>query len=175
MFYFTVISHHQVKLMCSSSSSQIPLYRVILRLVVPTQDANTGSGSSKPDENGGTKPGSIVRVPEPTPPPNSPSGIPSAHSTSSSIPHTHGYQRCHSRNSSLDMRVSMTSRNSDIRSLNNRNGHSSNGHSRAASLDLRHTRNSSADLNKLIRNDVNLFFGCNQGTYFSFLTYHNYS
>ena len=58
----------------------------------------------------------------------------------------------------------MSSRNSDIRNHNNRNGHSSNGHSRAASLDLRHTRNSSADLNKLIRNDVNLVFGCSQGT-----------
>lgn len=129
----------------------------------PIQDASTSS-AAKSDENGGTKPGSIVRIPEPVPPPNSPSGLPTAHSTSSSIPHTHGYQRCHSRNSSLDMRVSMSSRNSDIRNHNNRNGHSSNGHSRAASLDLRHTRNSSADLNKLIRNDVNLVFGCNQGS-----------
>lgn len=41
----------------------------------------------------------------------------------------------------------------DIRGL------ASRGHSRAASLDLRHARNSSADLNKLIRNDVGLVFG----------------
>jgi hypothetical protein len=32
-------------------------------------------------------------------------------------------------------------------------------HSRTASLDLRHTRNSSADLNKMFRNDVGLVFG----------------
>ncbi|KAJ8974964.1 hypothetical protein NQ317_004801 [Molorchus minor] len=38
-------------------------------------------------------------------------------------------------------------------------GWRSRGHSRAASLDLRHVRNSSADLNKLIRNDVGLVFG----------------
>lgn len=161
MCYSTVTFHHQVKFHRFLASKPYSTL-IAFCLVVPTQDTTSGNNGSKPDD-GGTKPGSIVRVPEPTPPPNSPSGIPSAHSSSSSIPHTHGYQRCHSRNSSLDMRVSMTSRNSDIRSLNNRNGHSSNGHSRAASLDMRHTRNSSADLNKLIRNDVNLFFGCNQG------------
>jgi len=37
--------------------------------------------------------------------------------------------------------------------------HSRVSHSRTASLDLRHTRNSSADLNKLFRNDVGLVFG----------------
>lgn len=37
-----------------------------------------------------------------------------------------------------------------------------NGHSRTASLDLRHSRNSSADLNKIIRNDVGLVFNSHQ-------------
>ena len=46
----------------------------------------------------------------------------------------------HSRNSSWDMRV--TSR-----------------HSRNPSLDLRHSRNSSADLNKFVKNDLGLVFG----------------
>ncbi|PSN50775.1 hypothetical protein C0J52_05950 [Blattella germanica] len=74
----------------------------------------------------------------------------------------------HSRNSSLDLRVSsngcasVASRSStDIRNMT---GRSAVGHSRTASLDLRHTRNSSADLNKLFRNDVGLVFGAHQGT-----------
>ncbi|XP_022921061.1 BTB/POZ domain-containing protein KCTD3 [Onthophagus taurus] len=65
----------------------------------------------------------------------------------------------HSRNSSMELRLSGNcSRSSqDLRGLQGRNGSGPN-HSRAASLDLRHTRNSSADLNKMIRNDVGLVF-----------------
>lgn len=48
---------------------------------LPTQEFDTISNAAKADDQ--TRPGSIVRVPEPAPPPNSPS----------SIPHTHGYQR----------------------------------------------------------------------------------
>lgn len=40
------------------------------------------------------------------------------------------------------------------------------GHSRATSLDLRHARNSSADLNKLIRNEVGLVFGSHGKIFF---------
>lgn len=47
----------------------------------PMQESETVSNAAKVDDQ--TRPGSIVRVPEPVPPPNSPS----------SIPHTHGYQR----------------------------------------------------------------------------------
>lgn len=36
-------------------------------------------------------------------------------------------------------------------------------HSRTPSLDLRHTRNSSADLNKLFKNEIGLVFGPQQG------------
>jgi len=43
------------------------------------------------------------------------------------------------------------------------------GHSRTTSLDLRHSRNSSADLNKFIRNDVSLVFSPNQGNFLRFL------
>jgi BTB/POZ domain-containing protein KCTD3 len=63
----------------------------------------------------------------------------------------------HSRNSSWDMR--------DIRTSFNCNGGRPSqdrwapGHSRTASLDLRHSRNSSADLNKCIRNEIGLVFG----------------
>lgn len=97
-------------------------------------------------------------------------------------PHTHSTPRsnaavgtAHSRNSSQDLRVSsngcagssngvapLGSRSSnDIRNMATRAAASCalNGHSRAASLDLRHSRNSSADLNKLLRNDVALVFG----------------
>jgi hypothetical protein len=102
--------------------------------------------------------------------------LPTANNSGILLPgaHTHGThpqapQRTvpgHSRNSSLDLRVSsngcaVASRSStDIRNIA---GRSAVGHSRAASLDLRHTRNSSADLNKLFRNDVGLVFGAHQG------------
>lgn len=36
-------------------------------------------------------------------------------------------------------------------------------HSRTSSLDLRHVRNNSADLNKLYKNDISLVFGPQQG------------
>ncbi|KAL3287370.1 hypothetical protein HHI36_001844 [Cryptolaemus montrouzieri] len=63
----------------------------------------------------------------------------------------------HSRNSSMEMRLGMGSNYS--RSSQDLRGVASRTHSRTASLDLRHARNSSADLNKLIRNDVGLVFG----------------
>lgn len=53
----------------------------------------------------------------------------------------------HMRNSSLDYRLQQ-------RGL---------PHSRTPSLDLRHARNNSADLNKLYRNDIGLVFGPQQG------------
>lgn len=52
----------------------------------------------------------------------------------------------HTRNSSLDHRLSQRS-----------------VHSRNPSLDFRHTRNNSADLNKFFKNDVGLVFGSHQG------------
>lgn len=120
------------------------------------------------------RPGNIVRVPE--------SNQPSTHTapTVSSIAETNDCVTCtttsgflpttqmvnirngHSRNSSLELRVGLSgscSRSSqDLRGLASRVPNVS-GHSRAASLDLRHARNSSADLNKLFRNDLGLVFG----------------
>lgn len=102
----------------------------------------------------------------PNPPSNSPASTPTlpneaAVSTQPTTHHVHGHQRSnngHFRNSSLDLRVtssgSSVSRSSnDIRNIASR---AIGAHSRTASLDLRHTRNSSADLNKFIRNDVGL-------------------
>lgn len=75
----------------------------------------------------------------------------------------------HSRNSSLELRVGLSgscSRSSqDLRGLANRVPPAP-GHSRAASLDLRHARNSSADLNKLFRNDLGLVFGTHSKFYY---------
>ncbi|XP_021934384.1 BTB/POZ domain-containing protein KCTD3 isoform X3 [Zootermopsis nevadensis] len=94
--------------------------------------------------------------------------LPGAHTHGTHPQPTQWSMPGHSRNSSLDLRVSsngcaaVASRSSnDIRNMA---GRSTVGHSRAASLDLRHTRNSSADLNKLFRNDVGLVFGAHQGS-----------
>ncbi|XP_026810797.1 BTB/POZ domain-containing protein KCTD3 [Rhopalosiphum maidis] len=138
-----------------SSCGDILFYSMLPAPNPPMQESEIISNAIKVDDQ--TRPGSIVRVPEPAPPPNSPS----------SIPHTHGYQsRCHSRNSSLDIsRVTVNGRGSVI----NGRGNGNSGHSRAASLGNHvpnhHSRNSSADLNKYIRNDaLNLVFGYNQGS-----------
>lgn len=65
----------------------------------------------------------------------------------------------HSRNSSWDLRSSTYNGNAASR---NAQGWNATAHSRNASLDLRHSRNSSADLNKIIRNDVGLVFNPHQ-------------
>lgn len=57
----------------------------------------------------------------------------------------------------MGLAASCSRSSQDLRGLANR-GAPGPGHSRAASLDLRHARNSSADLNKLFRNDVGLVF-----------------
>lgn len=60
----------------------------------------------------------------------------------------------HSRNSSLDKRfppVPLSRSSSDLRNIGR-------GHSRASSLDLRHSRNSSADLTKNLKMDLGLYF-----------------
>ncbi|XP_053945190.1 SH3KBP1-binding protein 1 [Anastrepha ludens] len=86
------------------------------------------------------RPGSMVRVPETA-------SASSRHSSS------------HSRNSSWDLRCGRTNNNVGGEIRNWTNAGSSSTHSRTASLDfMRHSRNSSADLNKLIRNDVGLVF-----------------
>lgn len=96
------------------------------------------------------RPGSMVRVPE---------FSQSSGSSGSSVGGASGSRHTgHSRNSSWDLRVSY-----------NGNGRSSQwapGHSRTASLDMmrHHSRNSSIDLNKYIRNDVGLVFGPGQSS-----------
>ncbi|XP_055377861.1 BTB/POZ domain-containing protein KCTD3 isoform X2 [Condylostylus longicornis] len=83
------------------------------------------------------RPGSMIRVPE----------------YSSSNQNMSGSG--HSRNSSWDLRSTSSTNNREIRPPWTTNG---NSHSRTASLDLRHSRQSSADLNKFVKNDVGLVF-----------------
>ncbi|KAJ8963275.1 hypothetical protein NQ318_018742 [Aromia moschata] len=92
---------------------------------------------------------------------NSPNGGSAQNQANANQAVTSGYvqnrPQGHSRNSSLELRLGLSTNYS--RSSQDLRGLTSRGHSRAASLDLRHARNSSADLNKLIRNDVGLVFG----------------
>lgn len=96
------------------------------------------------------RPGSMVRVPE---------FSQSSGSSGSSAGGASGSRHAgHSRNSSWDLRVSYNG--------NGRNSQWAPGHSRTASLDMmrHHSRNSSVDLNKYIRNDVGLVFGPGQSS-----------
>ncbi|XP_065347993.1 BTB/POZ domain-containing protein KCTD3 isoform X3 [Cloeon dipterum] len=111
--------------------------------ICSTTPSQQGRPQGRGSGDSGVRPGSIVRVPENSPALHAP-------------PLTHN--STHSRNSSLELRMpapaqSVTRSNQDLRS------HGRVSHSRTASLDLRHTRNSSADLNKLFRNDIGLVFG----------------
>ncbi|XP_058976478.1 BTB/POZ domain-containing protein KCTD3-like [Musca domestica] len=100
---------------------------------LPSTSAAAASSTS-----GNARPGSMVRVPEPT------NVVSNRHSS-------------HSRNSSWDLRVG---RGNSTAPENRCWPSTTRGeHSRNPSLDfMRHSRNSSADLNKLIRNDVGLVF-----------------
>nr|CAD7423879.1 unnamed protein product [Timema monikensis] len=183
-----------------SSCGDVLFYGYLPPPCIPLQDPGTTSSTSPSTGENATavhsaRPGSIVRIPveqasvAPTTasaPPSPPVSTTPSSSNSTNVPppvgallpgpHIHGAHpqrssNSHSRNSSLDLRVSsngctgVVSRSStDIRNIAGRSGV---GHSRAASLDLRHTRNSSADLNKLFRNDVGLVFGAHQGSSWS--------
>ncbi|KAL1377229.1 hypothetical protein pipiens_004214 [Culex pipiens pipiens] len=106
---------------------------------------HAGSSTSNP------RPGSMVRVPE--------FSQSSGGSSGSSAGGASGSRHAgHSRNSSWDLRVSYSG--------NGRNSQWAPGHSRTASLDMmrHHSRNSSVDLNKYIRNDVGLVFGPGQSS-----------
>lgn len=107
---------------------------------VPAEDEDTVSQRSMPTASSsavlgsGARPGQMVRVPE--------NGIRSGAAQGMG---TGGGGSAvagpgHSRNSSWDLRVGPTRAWST--------------HSRTASLDMRHSRNSSADLNKFVRNDL---------------------
>ncbi|KAH1007210.1 BTB/POZ domain-containing protein KCTD3 isoform X2 [Dendroctonus ponderosae] len=71
----------------------------------------------------------------------------------------HGKPHGHSRNSSFELRIQAGLQASYSRSSQDLRGVANRVHSRTASLDLRHARTSSADLNKLVRNDLGLVFG----------------
>ncbi|KAI8130708.1 hypothetical protein FF38_11902 [Lucilia cuprina] len=121
---------------CSSIDSNSPRNNAVNMSAAPVPLEQCLPSTSTAGSN--ARPGSMVRVPE------------SANVVSNRL-------SSHSRNSSWDLRLgrgSSTSQDSRCWSNNNRGEHSRN-----PSLDfMRHSRNSSADLNKLIRNDVGLVF-----------------
>ncbi|KAL1114807.1 hypothetical protein AAG570_007631 [Ranatra chinensis] len=100
----------------------------------PAHTSNQSSNSNRASENSVSTPTTSSNI--------------NSSATSFGVTHTH---RAHSRNSSLDMRVGSRS-STDLRSL------SRPGHSRTASLDLRHSN----DLNKFVNNDIAMIFGAGQ-------------
>lgn len=124
----------------TASSSQSPS-------VGPSGASSSGAMCNTPTN---PRPGSMVRVPELSQ---------SSGSSGSSTGGTAGSRHAgHSRNSSWDLRVSYNG--------NGRNSQWAPGHSRTASLDMmrHHSRNSSVDLNKYVRNDLGLVFGPGQSS-----------
>ncbi|XP_044746905.1 BTB/POZ domain-containing protein KCTD3 isoform X3 [Coccinella septempunctata] len=153
-----------------STCGDILFYGYLPPPIIPTQDPPKINHVEVTVHN--PKPGHLVKLPEPhTSTSNSPDpshageNQPSSSSTSvqvqPQVPTSSGNGQTrgsgHSRNSSLEMRLGVGT--SYSRSSQDLRGLTSRSHSRTASLDLRHARNSSADLNKLIRNDVGLVFG----------------
>ncbi|XP_060534512.1 BTB/POZ domain-containing protein KCTD3 isoform X2 [Cylas formicarius] len=80
-------------------------------------------------------------------------------STSNCTQPRQGHSRACSTELRLGLQANYSRSSQDLRGVTNR------GHSRTASLDLRHARNSSADLNKLVRNDVGLVFGASSSSW----------
>ncbi|XP_061402178.1 BTB/POZ domain-containing protein KCTD3 [Musca vetustissima] len=118
----------------TTAAAAAPPPPVPLEPCLPSTSAAAASSST----SGNARPGSMVRVPEPS------NVVSNRHSS-------------HSRNSSWDLRVG---RGNSAAPDNRCWPSTTRGeHSRNPSLDfMRHSRNSSADLNKLIRNDVGLVF-----------------
>ncbi|VEN58820.1 unnamed protein product [Callosobruchus maculatus] len=136
-----------------STCGDVLFYGSLPPPVIPIQDI-CNSGSSQPpyvEPAAVHRPGSSVRVPEDRP------------STSDNCDNSGNQSQQQTGNGGApvqnrqELRLGMLTNYS--RSSQDLRGLASRGHSRAASLDLRHARNSSADLNKLIRNDVGLVFG----------------
>lgn len=119
--------------------------------------SGAGSGSSTSNVNN-ARPGSMVRVPEVNDGASTSGQSSSLHSAAAAVQSVrHG----HSRNSSWDMRTPFNTPAKPGSS--GASGWTPNGHSRTASIDMRqHSRNSSADLNKFVRNDLGLVFSPNQ-------------
>lgn len=131
-----------------SSCGDVLFYGCLPAPSVPTPEPGNqmnanAAGSSKTNEATTNQPRGAVQV--------SNSSVRPPESTFSVVTtHTH---RAHSRNSSWDMRVGSRS-STDLRNL------SRSGHSRTASLDLRHVH----EVNRVVNNDLALIFGQNQAS-----------
>ncbi|XP_042884715.1 SH3KBP1-binding protein 1-like isoform X5 [Penaeus japonicus] len=125
---------------------------------IPIQEppASSISDSNRTAVNANNSPGGVVRLPEA---PAASGGVPGPGGGAVAVPRSG-----HSRNSSLDMRHNpqivgqglhnnaypghISRSSSDLRS------HAARSHSRTPSMDLRHSRNSSADLNKFFKTEI---------------------
>ncbi|ROT66515.1 putative BTB/POZ domain-containing protein KCTD3 isoform X1 [Penaeus vannamei] len=126
---------------------------------IPIQEPPTPSISDSQNRatvNANNSPGGVVRLPEA---PAASGGVPGPGGGAVAVP-----RPGHSRNSSLDMRHNpqivgqglhnnaypghISRSSSDLRS------HAARSHSRTPSMDLRHSRNSSADLNKFFKTEI---------------------
>ncbi|CAH1957869.1 unnamed protein product [Acanthoscelides obtectus] len=141
-----------------STCGDVLFYGSLPPPVIPIQDIGNNGSIQPPfvEPAAVHRPGSSVRVPEDKPS-TSNSG------TGDNCDNSGNQAQLQAGNGGAivqnrqELRLGMLTNYS--RSSQDLRGLASRGHSRAASLDLRHARNSSADLNKLIRNDVGLVFG----------------
>lgn len=144
----------------TNSGGAIPVHTTRVSDIAKAPESRIATNLDGPSNNGTNSSDNCNTQQNPTP---GPSNAPNQYINGGFVAHRHG----HSRNSSLELRMNNCSRSSqDLRGLAGRSAQNPlPGHSRTVSLDLRHARNSSADLNKIMRNDVGLVFGVNGSTW----------
>ncbi|KAK6630971.1 hypothetical protein RUM44_003143 [Polyplax serrata] len=145
-----------------SSCGDVLFYGLLPAPNIPLQELLLERDGSKLS-NTGWPPDQNTNNGTPNVPTNSPTTAQTSASEFSTVQpgthHVHGHQRpssSHFRNSSLDQRINS---GNSVRGSNEMRAIASRtvgAHSRTTSIDLRHTRNSSADLNKFVRNEVGL-------------------
>ncbi|CAK9813430.1 BTB/POZ domain-containing protein KCTD3 [Anthophora quadrimaculata] len=130
-----------------SSCGDVLFYGYLPPPSIPLQEPTTAPSNVGDVSVHGRVPTSTSRVEVPSTSQNTTPGTSSSYNNNNNGQQNHkGVLTTHMRNSSLDYRVQQKGL----------------PHSRTSSLDLRHVRNNSADLNKLYKNDISLVFGPQQ-------------
>ncbi|CAK9822695.1 BTB/POZ domain-containing protein KCTD3 [Anthophora retusa] len=130
-----------------SSCGDVLFYGYLPPPSIPLQEPTTVPSNVGDVSVHGRVSTSTSRVEVPSTSQNTTPGTSSSHNNNNNGQQNHkGVLTTHMRNSSLDYRVQQKGL----------------PHSRTSSLDLRHVRNNSADLNKLYKNDISLVFGPQQ-------------
>ncbi|CAK9808751.1 BTB/POZ domain-containing protein KCTD3 [Anthophora plagiata] len=130
-----------------SSCGDVLFYGYLPPPSIPLQEPTTTPSNVGDVSVHGRVPTSTSRVEVPSTSQNTTPGTSSSHNNNNNGQQNHkSVHTTHMRNSSLDYRVQQKGL----------------PHSRTSSLDLRHVRNNSADLNKLYKNDISLVFGPQQ-------------